>query len=208
LLRDTKANRRKQPTQARATVTVEAILVASARIFRERGFERASVNAIAELAGVSVGSLYQYFPSKEALLVALAEHHTGESLALLEATLMEIADVPLPSGVRSVVSRMIEAHADPLHRVLAHGLDALGLATSIQATIDARAGAAVERFLRHRGAELRVRSFELSALIMVRTIDLITHAAIDRHPASIADGSLVDELTALALGYLLKPPPE
>ena len=94
------------------------------------------------------------------------------------------------------------AHVDPLHQVLARGLDELGAATSLQATIDARAGAAVESFLRARNAEVRPRSFALAALLLVRAVDLLTHAALERYPESLEDGTLVDELTALALGYL------
>lgn len=62
---------RKQPTQPRAVETVAAILEAAALILEAEGVERFNTNAVAERAGASIGSLYQYFPSKEALLVAL-----------------------------------------------------------------------------------------------------------------------------------------
>jgi AcrR family transcriptional regulator len=65
---------RRKPSQARAQRTVEAILEGAARVFRERGFG-ATTNHIAIKAGVSVGTLYEYFPHKQALLVALAERH-------------------------------------------------------------------------------------------------------------------------------------
>lgn len=200
--RKSKASPRKRPTQERASATVDAILVASAHTFRERGFERASVNVIAARAGVSVGSLYQYYPSKEALLAALAERHTDDTLATLERTFEEVARAPLEVAVRTIVERMVAAHADPLHQVLALGLDGLGAATSVQATVDERAGAAVAAFLRARAGEVRARTPALTALLIVRAIDLLTHAAIERHPESLADGTLATELTALALGYL------
>jgi AcrR family transcriptional regulator len=198
----TKAHKRKEPTQARAAATVDAILEASARVFRARGLAKASVNGIARLAGVSVGSLYQYFPSKDALLVALAERHTDRALTLLEDTLGTVEDAPLPDAVRAVVVQMVGTHVDPLHQVLARGLDELGPATSVQEAIDARAIAAVERFLRRRAADVRCDALELAALLLVRAIDLLTHAAIERHPETLTDGRLVDELTALSLGYL------
>ena len=62
---------RKKPKQERSQATVDAILVATARVLCETGYDRASTNRIALAAGVSVGSLYQYFPSKEALVAAL-----------------------------------------------------------------------------------------------------------------------------------------
>ncbi|MFO0565696.1 MAG: TetR/AcrR family transcriptional regulator [Polyangiaceae bacterium] len=200
--RRTKASPRKRPQQQRSAATVDAILEASARTFRECGFAKASVNAIAERAGVSVGSLYQYYPSKDALLAALAERHTNDALDLLERTFEEVKAAPLEVAVRTVVERMIAAHADPLHQVLALGLDELGAATSLQAAVDERAGAAVTAFLVERQHEVRTRTPALTALLVVRAIDLLTHAAIERHPESLGDGSLASELSALALGYL------
>ncbi|HEE6563133.1 TetR/AcrR family transcriptional regulator [Acinetobacter baumannii] len=62
---------RKRPRQARSVATFEAILEAAARILESLGFAGFNTNAVAELAGVSIGSLYQYFPSKESLIVEL-----------------------------------------------------------------------------------------------------------------------------------------
>jgi AcrR family transcriptional regulator len=72
---------RKQPTQRRAAATVEAILEAAARILETSGLPGYTTNAVAERAGVSVGSLYQYFPNRDALTAALIER---ESVPLLE----------------------------------------------------------------------------------------------------------------------------
>ena len=63
---------RKQPQQSRSRATVEFLLEAAAQVFGERGYLATTTNGIAERAGVSVGSLYQYFPSKDAILLALA----------------------------------------------------------------------------------------------------------------------------------------
>lgn len=68
---------RKLPTQARARETVAAIVEAAARILEERGHAGFSTNAVAERAGVGIGSLYQYFPRKDALIAALLERETS-----------------------------------------------------------------------------------------------------------------------------------
>lgn len=68
---ETLPDSRKRPRQARSVATFEAILEAAARILESLGFAGFNTNAVAELAGVSIGSLYQYFPSKEALIVEL-----------------------------------------------------------------------------------------------------------------------------------------
>ena len=67
-------NPRRTPAQARSQHTVDCVLEGAARVFRREGFA-ATTNRIASEAGVSIGSLYEYFPNKEALLLALAERH-------------------------------------------------------------------------------------------------------------------------------------
>lgn len=75
---------RKTPAQARSAETVRVILEAAARILETRGLDGYTTNAVAELAGVSVGSLYQYFPGKDALTASLLDCETGIFLASME----------------------------------------------------------------------------------------------------------------------------
>lgn len=79
---------RKKPLQSRSRATVQAVLVASAHILEEHGLAGFNTNAVAERAGVSIGSLYQYFPSKDAILVALME----QSLTMFSEDLSEAID--------------------------------------------------------------------------------------------------------------------
>lgn len=80
---------RKQPSQVRSRQTVEAIIEAAARILEDQGQAGFTTNAVAELAGVSVGSLYQYFPDKEALTGALIARETSLLLADAELAIYE-----------------------------------------------------------------------------------------------------------------------
>jgi AcrR family transcriptional regulator len=75
----TRLKPRRPPVQQRSRATVEAVLTAAAQVFEERGYGGGTTNRIAEAAGVSIGTLYQYFPSKEALAVALLERHIEET---------------------------------------------------------------------------------------------------------------------------------
>ena len=75
---------RKAPKQGRSEATVEVILEAAAHILIERGYMALTTNAAALRAGVSIGSLYQYFPGKEALLAALLMRHANEIDTVLE----------------------------------------------------------------------------------------------------------------------------
>jgi AcrR family transcriptional regulator len=79
---------RKKPSQSRSKATVDAVMAAAAHILEDRGLAGFNTNAVAERAGVSIGSLYQYFPSKDAILVALME----QSLAVFSETLAEAID--------------------------------------------------------------------------------------------------------------------
>ena len=74
---------RKQPRQQRAVETRQAILGAAARIFAEYGYAAGTTNRIAEAADLSIGSLYQYFPNKDAILSALTDAHVDAGAALL-----------------------------------------------------------------------------------------------------------------------------
>ena len=111
---------RKHATQDRSRATVDAILTATARVLVRDGFDHATTNRIAEEAGVSVGSIYQYFPNKEALVAALVERHMAEMGAIVEEAMMRVMDAPLEEAVREMVAVMLRAHGvdPPLHKVM------------------------------------------------------------------------------------------
>jgi len=111
---------RKLPRQARSRATVEAILEACARLLRERGVPGATTNAIAERAGVSIGSLYEFFPNREAVIAALAEQRLAALVEIVRTTLEQARTVDEPAAVRMLIRRIVEAvRADRvLYRVL------------------------------------------------------------------------------------------
>jgi len=107
---DQRARPRKQPRQERARHTVEAIIEASARILEEQGHGGFTTNAVAELAGVSIGTLYQYFPDKDALLGALIARETAHLVSEAEAACLiaaghEALDALIRAAVRHQVRR-------------------------------------------------------------------------------------------------------
>src|SRR3954463_14779706 len=111
---------RKAPKQQRSKETVDVILAATARVLVKEGYDRASTNKIADAAGVSIGSLYQYFPTKEALVAAVIHRHMNEMMEVIQASFIRVASLPLAEAVRELVKVMIDAHrVEPkLHRVL------------------------------------------------------------------------------------------
>jgi AcrR family transcriptional regulator len=109
---------RKEPRQARSRATTDAMLDAAAHILGDRGWTGLTTNAVAEIAGVSIGSLYQYFPNKLALIEAVRRRHFDEVLAVLRAA----ADdrVTRRKRVEALVDGMIAVHSryPAAHRVL------------------------------------------------------------------------------------------
>jgi AcrR family transcriptional regulator len=75
---------RRRPRQVRSHITVTALLDATARLLLTRGYAATSTNLVAEVAGVGIGSLYEYFPNKESLVAALIEREVEARLAALE----------------------------------------------------------------------------------------------------------------------------
>lgn len=111
---------RKQPTQARAVETRQRLLDAAARVFSRHGYSAGTTNRIAEEAGASVGSLYQYFPNKDAILVALVRRHVDEGATLVATRFAEAGELPLSDRLGVLVDAVLANHTgDPrLHQVL------------------------------------------------------------------------------------------
>ncbi|WP_439528100.1 TetR/AcrR family transcriptional regulator [Pannonibacter sp.] len=102
---------RKQPRQGRSRQTCDAILEASARILEEDGIARFTTNRIAERAGVSIGSLYQYYPSKEAILAALIRGLHEELLEDLGAAIKGATGRPFATAIEMLLKASLLHHA-------------------------------------------------------------------------------------------------
>ena len=101
--------KRRIPRQARAAGTVEAILEGAAQVLEAGGMAAFTTNAVAERAGVSIGTLYQYFTDKQALLRAIAERELKETLTNVAKVLSEGDDQPAEQRVRGVVRVLVNA---------------------------------------------------------------------------------------------------
>src|SRR5215813_10824980 len=134
--RKLQTNPRKSACQERSRLTVDAILEATTRVLIKEGYDRASTNKIAAVAGVSIGSLYQYFPSKEALVAAVIDRHTHELTQVVREGLIKVAARSIEVAAHEFVSVGIHAHrVNPeLHRVLAEQVPRTGRLENIEAT--------------------------------------------------------------------------
>jgi AcrR family transcriptional regulator len=100
---------RKTPIQARSTVTVEAISEATIQVLLSHGAERFTTTRVAERAGVSVGTLYQYYPNKQSLLFAVLEHHMNNVATRVEAACEIACYKPLAEMIKEMVEAFVDA---------------------------------------------------------------------------------------------------
>jgi AcrR family transcriptional regulator len=198
---------RKKASQDRSRALVDTLVEATARILVKEGFDKASTNRIAEKAGVSVGSLYQYFPGKEALVAAVMERHNKELMKVVRGALAEVATLPTEQAVRKLVATAIEAHRiDPkLHRVLAEQIPRTGKLEHIE-TFNRENYALFKAYLEAHSKEFRAVDLGLAAFVCVTSIEALTHTAVLHHSEMLADkaavDALVEEATRLVVRYL------
>jgi len=197
---------RKQASQARSRATVDALVEATARILVDEGFDKASTNRIAERAGVSVGSLYQYFPSKEALVIAVAERHNREIMQAVGVALDELGSLPVEAAVRRLIGVAIDGHrVNPeLHRVLAEEVPRTGDLEGLR-YVNEDAGRRFRQFLEEHRDEVAVQDLDLAAFVCATSIESLTHNAVLHRPELCSDEMamrLIDETSRLIVGYL------
>lgn len=197
---------RKIATQDRSRATVDALVEATARILVREGFDKASTNRIAELAGVSVGSLYQYFPSKEALVAAVIERHQQDIMQTVRGELAEVMTEPVEIAIRKIVALAVKGHrVNPrLHRVLAEQIPRVGKLEDVD-VLNRENFALFKTYLESRRDELRVDDLKLASFVCVTAIEALTHNAVLHHPEMLSDkamGALIDAGARLVIGYL------
>lgn len=197
------AKLRKSPAQSRSRATVEAILDAAAHILVTQGFAAASTNRIAEKAGVSIGSLYQYFPNKGALIAALRRRHAEAMRSTILQLAGPAASAALPDAVRSFIHAVMQAHRiDPhLHRILAQEAPRTDFADS-RGDIDHDLRNAVGALLTSRRSEILPTDLPLAAAMLVRLTDALIHAAVIDNTLDATPQAVEDEIVRVVLRYL------
>lgn len=199
--RSAKSSIRRRPQQRRARQTVEAILDAVVRILKREGFQAITTNRVAEVAGVSIGSLYQYFPDRAAIFAALHERHIEEIDRLFAASFIEHAGSPLDQLIRALVDAMIEAHAtDP------------ELYDLLSTQVPHRKGGSKDFSVRLHGAfllaissaapELRKRGLDKVVFVVTHMVEALCHGAVLRRPAGLSLENAKAEITKAVLAYL------
>lgn len=195
---------RKRPRQQRSQETFDAILEAAAQLFEQHGYAAATTNRIAERAGVSIGSLYQYFPNKDALLYALGERHMlqlVEALGAVFARLREEAP-PLEETVRTLVGALADLHrTDPVtHRLLYDQAPRPPEAAAQLRGVQTAMAREVEHHLHRLGVGGPDRV--LTALLLVQAAEAQVHGALLDPPTGRSPEEVVEAVVVLCLRSL------
>jgi AcrR family transcriptional regulator len=193
---------RKSPSQERSRRTVDRILDAATRIFHEQGYTGATTNDIADEADISVGSLYQYFPNKDALLVALTQRHITTTTTDLTNLLLDLPrDSDIETTFRTVVDFLVSQHdLDDLHLLVMHQAPRTH---DINLSLEHAKSHLVEltsQILRTKITDSRKRN--LVARMVVATIDASVHDVILRQPRGKARQKAIDLTIATALSII------
>jgi AcrR family transcriptional regulator len=196
------ASPRKLPEQDRSRATVETILAAAARILVRDGYDAFTTNRVAEKAGVSIGSLYQYFPNKDALLSELMRRHTHAIEDGTEMMAERAKTMPLAEVVRSAIEHNVRAHlVDPeLHRVLSDvpPLGKLDWEAAFTERMVSRVRAAFEA----KRAEIVVPDLDLAVYVVTHAVEAVVHNAVSERLADLKSGVLAEEVTRMLVAYL------
>jgi AcrR family transcriptional regulator len=197
--------RRRTPSQERSRHTVDAILEGAAQVLAERGYAGTTTTRVAERAGVSVGSLYQYFAGKDALITALAERHIHHIEAFMgpELERLETQVLPLDALVRHLVDAAIalHLHQPALHRVL---FDESPRPPSVRALERRAQRALVERLARILAAhpEVSVPDPTLAAVLTTQAVEAFCHGFVLDAAPLVEPERMTDEVSRMIRAYL------
>lgn len=194
------AKARRRPQQLRSQRTVDAVLAAVARVLKREGVAGVTTNRIAEVAGVSIGSVYQYFPDKHAIFRALRDRHVEQMVRMVESKLVAHAGSDLEQLMRGLIDAMIEAHAlDP------------ALYDLLLSQAPRRADADFERRLRgalrlaitaHAHEFERPPELDRVLFVLRQLVEALAHGVVLERPASLSLTAAKDEAARAVLAYL------
>ena len=198
---DRRLTPRRTPRQVRAELTRERILAAAAHVFTEHGYAAGTTNRIAERARVSIGSLYQYFPNKDAILASLLVRHIDRG-TWTDADQLDFSPGTLEATVRALVRDAIANHSDDpqLLRIM---IEEAAFSQELLETIDrhGKVRTAQMRDLLARHPDVGVRDLGTAAELILFTVEMNTHKLM-ADPRSIPVETFERELVNMVTRYL------
>lgn len=195
---------RKQPKQARSRATVEAILDGAVRVLDQEGPDAATTSRIAEVAGVSVGTLYQYFGERDDILDALQEREFTRAKEMLIAQLGRVQGRSERELARAIIAGLLELYrrSPALHRLLA--VEGLRIVPTDQVqAFDHQLVELLRGFFEITSLRVSRPNRHAAAFVLYHSVRATMLAAILEDNIGLSDEILVDELTDLVVAYLV-----
>lgn len=197
---------RKRPRQQRSELTRDQILEAAVEVFAQHGYAHGTTNRIAERADISIGSLYQYYPNKDAILIELAGRHLDAGVAATADRLKAGAIASVEDAIRDIVVATIDNHRqDPeFLRVL---IEQAPRTHQLMAKVAERQQESVQAMKKLLAGqhEVVVDDKDAAARLVVLTIESVVHQAMAA-PQDLAPDALQTELVAMLTRYLTSEP--
>lgn len=199
------ANPRRTPVRERAAVTVDAIVDAAAQVFAQHGYAAGTPERIADRAGVSLGTVYEQFPDKDAILVALVERHLDDALAALTPLLTDLITQapPIEDGVGRMMRALVALHRThpALHRVL---FEEAPRPEALRRRLDRTVASAVEAVNGYLDArpEVKVPDRAVAAQLVVQVAESVTHGLVLNPQGGADPEAYVRETERMLVRYL------
>ena len=194
--------KRRPPVQRRARATVDDILAAAARILEKRGARALNTNEVARVAGVGIGTLYQYFGSKEEIVEALQERHFAEMGRPFLARMEELADARLDEMVTGLATLM--RTSDLLNSPLSKALLAFPSRARPRAVIhiEERAAAILHAYLVRLSPRADASALRIPVFLVVQTVEALIISASQHKPRGLSRQRFTEELANIVIRYL------
>lgn len=195
---------RNKPKQARSQATVQAILDGAIRVFDQEGSDAATTSRIAEVAGVSVGTLYQYFADRDAILDALQDREFQRAAVMLGETLSDSDHESERHVAQAVISGLLQLYRNSpgLHRLLA--VDGMRVSPSERVVaFDQKMVDILRGFFEVTPFQVARKNRHAAAFVLYQSVRATMLAAICEEPAGLSDEVLVEEVTDLVVGHLV-----
>ena len=194
--------KRRPPVQRRARATVDDILEAGSRLLEKRGARALTTNEIARVAGVGIGTLYQYFGSKEEIVLALQERHFAEMGRSFLARMEELADQPLHEMITGLATLM--RTSDLLNSPLSRALLAFPSAQRPNAVIhiEQRCAEILHAYLVRLSPRADAAALRIPVFLVVQTVEALILSTSQYKPRGLSRQRFTEELGNIVIRYL------